>query len=87
MPPYLARHYIEGRITHTVFTTKGSNRCARLRLLQDGHDLAVSKFRCFHPESPACILRENSTFKSYYFREDYPVASITGDIQINVFYV
>jgi hypothetical protein len=29
--------------------------------------LAVTKFRCFHKESPAFILRENSTFKSDYF--------------------
>lgn len=41
------------------------------RLFQNGYDLAVSKFRCFHAESPAHILRENSTFDSYYFRGHY----------------
>jgi hypothetical protein len=36
-------------------------------LFENSHDLAVTKFRCFHEESPAFILRENSTFKSGYF--------------------
>ncbi len=39
----------------------------RFSLFQDGHDMTVSIFRCFHEESPARILRENSTFRSYYF--------------------
>lgn len=59
--------FIKGSITHAVFTAKGRYRCARFCLFQDGHDLTASKFRCFHAESPARILRENSTFRSYYF--------------------
>jgi hypothetical protein len=45
-----------------MFTAQGSNRRARLRLFQNRHDLTVSKFRCFHAESPALILKRKFYF-------------------------
>ena len=49
-------------------------------LLQDGHDLAVSKFRCFHAESPASILRENSTFTPLFIFRGLPHKPILNSV-------
>jgi len=48
-----------------VITAKGKQ--LQLAPRQDGHNLIIGKFRCFHAKSPTYTLRENPTFTSFYF--------------------
>ena len=49
-------------------TTKVHYSALRLKSLNSSALLANSAKKLFHPntESPACMLRENSTFRSFY---------------------
>ena len=73
-PAILRPPLVKQRGTHAMFAAQLGHRHTAFGLAQDRNNLRLRKSAGLHVNLLVLLCRENSTFKSHYFRGDYPLA-------------